>query len=154
MPQNLKNKRQHRLKILSNQSREIDLLLSSVWFDSQIGEEWREIKDTDSKYFISNKGRVLSLCMDGYLILQPFVCGEGYYCVSIKVNGVWKTRRINVLVAEYFQENPDNKTIVHHKNLKKFDNDVSNLIYMTPQEHRAEHARLERIKNEPLLSAI
>ena len=93
----------------------MSLLLSFVWEESLDNEKWKEIKDLDSRYFISSNGRVLSLCMNGYKLLQPFVCGDGYYYVDLRKDGADLKRRVHRLVAEAFIENPENKKIVHHK---------------------------------------
>lgn len=146
--------RQHQPKIISNQeNRETDLLLSFIWFDSLDGEVWREIKHTDGMNYVSNRGRVLSLYKDGVKLLKPYLRSD-YLCVSIQQDGVWKDERINRLVAIYFIDNPDNKPLVHHKNLNKLDNNVDNLVWMTDKEHCAEHARLNRLMDKKDASTL
>ena len=51
----------------------IDLLITYVWNFSLPYERWKEIPNTSGRYHISNRGRALSLCKDGYRILKPFI---------------------------------------------------------------------------------
>lgn len=64
---------------------------------------------------------------------------QGYYHCSIKyiINGkfVIKTRRINIIIAETFIDNPNNLPIVGHKNNIKTDNRVENLYWTTYSEN-------------------
>ena len=138
--------RRHSIKINTLQTRELSLLLSFVWEESLDNEKWKEIKDLDGRYFISTEGRVLSLCLDGYKLLQPFVCGDGYYYVDLRKDGIDLKSRVHRLVAEAFIENPENKPIVHHRDLNRRNNNVSNLLWMTSSEHIAEHQRLNQEK--------
>ena len=67
--------RRHDIKINSLQTREINLLLSFVWYESINGEVWKEIEGLDSRYFISTEGRVLSLCRTKAKVLKPYLRG-------------------------------------------------------------------------------
>ena len=108
----------------------IDKLLSFILANSEAGEEWKEIEWADSNYFISSKGRVLSLCNRTPRVLKAFMC-NGYLCVSI----CGHDRRINRLVAQAFIDNPDNKPIVHHRNHIKTENTRENLAWATHSEN-------------------
>ena len=79
----------------------IDKLISFILANSEPGEDWKEIEWADSDYFISSKGRVISLCNTIPRILKAFMC-NGYLCVSI----CGLDRRINRLVAKAFIDNP------------------------------------------------
>ena len=105
---------------------------------------WKEIVGLNGRYYISSEGRVLSLCLDGYKLLQPFVCGDGYLYVDLRKDGVDLKSRVHRLVAEAFIENPENKPIVHHRDTNRRNNKASNLIWMTSTEHIAEHQRLNQ----------
>lgn len=102
----------------------------------QEDEVWREIDfipetDLDGKYFVSNYGRIISLCRKEPIELKQFVCGNGYFYVSIGK----RDYRVNRLVALAFIPNPDNKRIVHHKDANRKNNHCSNLEWATDQEN-------------------
>ena len=108
----------------------IDKLLSFLIANSETDEEWKDIEWTDSNYFISTKGRVLSLCNKKPRVLKAFMC-NGYLCVSI----CGHDRRINRLVAKAFIPNPEDKPIAHHKNHDKTKKTVANLAWATQSEN-------------------
>ena len=114
--------RRHTIKVNSLQTREKSLLLSFVWYESIEGEVWKEIEGLDSRYFISTEGRVLSLCLDGYKLMQPFICGDGYYYVDLRKDGKDIKCRVHRLVAEAFVDNPEDKPIVHHRDTNRRNN--------------------------------
>ena len=140
--------RRHTIKINSLQSRELSLLLSFVWNESLEKEVWKEIKDLDSRYFISTEGRVLSLCLDGYKLMQPFVCGDGYYYVDLRKNGKDIKCRIHRLVADAFIDNPKDKPVVHHKDTNRKNNKVLNLEWLTDAEHAEVHRQINQEKKK------
>lgn len=123
----------------------IDKLLSFLIANSETDEEWKEIEWADSNYFISSKGRVLSLCNKQPRVLKAFMC-NGYLCVSI----CGHDRRINRLVAKAFIPNPEGKPIAHHKNHDKTKNTVANLAWATHSENTT--AYFDSIKQEHLES--
>ena len=137
---------------------DLDRFISLVWFNCLPDEVWREIPMTDGKNFVSNKGRVASIRNNRAQFLQQYVCGDGYYYVSLRFEGDMKFRdvRVNRLVAQAFLDNPDNKPIVHHKDLNKKNNCVDNLVYLTYKEHAETHKTLnkEAPADEALLSTI
>ena len=108
----------------------IDKLISFLLANSEADEEWKEIEWADSNYFISSKGRVLSLCNNKPRVLKAFMC-NGYLCVSI----CGHDRRINRLVANAFIPKPEGKPIAHHKNHDKTKNTVANLAWATHSEN-------------------
>ena len=115
------------------------LVIASYLLEMGADEVWKEIdylprEETESRYFVSNYGSVISLCRNKPIIFQPFLCGgcgSQYYYVSIGGNDY----RINRLVAQAFIPNPENKPIVHHKDHNKLNNHYSNLEWATPQEN-------------------
>ena len=60
---------------------------------------------------------------------------NGYHIVSLSLNGKKYTRKIHRLVALAFIPNPENKSEVNHKDGDKWNNDVSNLEWVTPLEN-------------------
>lgn len=140
--------RRHDIKINSLQTREMSLLLSFVWLESNSGEVWKEIAELDSRYFVSTEGRILSLCLDGYKLLRPFVGGDGYYYVDLRKDGKDIKCRVHRLVADAFIDNTDNKPIVHHRDTNRQNNKVSNLQWVTEEEHAAEHQKINKRNRE------
>lgn len=129
-----------KILIQANQGNpKLDLFLSFVWNYSLEGEVWKEIEGFDGRYYISSKGRVLSICMDRYKVLKPFICGDGYYYVDLRKDNQDYKSRVHRLVAATFLPNPENKTIVHHKDFNRLNNTVQNLIYVSHQEHITIH---------------
>lgn len=63
-------------------------------------EQWKEIKGTDQKYYISNKGRVKSLCDYQAMIMKPYINQNGYYKVGIQQEGKQQQKFLHCLVAE------------------------------------------------------
>lgn len=124
----------------------VDRLLSFLLANSETDEEWKEIEWADSNYFISSKGRVLSLCNRTPRVLKAFMC-NGYLCVSI----CGHDRRINRLVANAFIPNPEGKPIAHHKNHDKTKNTVANLAWATHSENTTAYfdsKKKEQIESE------
>ena len=122
-------------------TKKVDKLLDYIFQKSLIDEVWKEIPWADSNYFVSNKGRVLSLCNSQPIILRPYNIG-GYYKVSI----CGRDRKINRLVAQAFIDNPQNKPVVHHKDHNKLNNDVSNLEWATYKENTTAYHKYKREK--------
>ena len=106
------------------------------------GEVWKEIQDYP-KYFISNKGRVYSFKSNKLLKLQEYA---HYIYVELYNNKKKKKIRLHRLIAIHFLENPDNKPYVHHIDGNWYNNDVSNLMWVTYAEHRKLHEELNRLK--------
>ncbi|MBO5105424.1 MAG: NUMOD4 motif-containing HNH endonuclease [Clostridia bacterium] len=124
----------------------VDKLISFLLANSEADEEWKEIEWADTNYFISSKGRVLSLCNSIPRVLKAFMC-NGYLCVSI----CGHDRRINRLVANAFIPNPDGKPIAHHKNHDKTKNTVANLAWATHSENTTAYfdsKKQEKIESE------
>lgn len=89
-------------------------------------EIWKDIVGYEGLYQVSNWGNVKSLKRG---ILKPWINKPGYYVVSLSNNGVVKDFGIHQIVAMAFLcHQPDGyKTVVHHKNENKLDNNLSNL---------------------------
>ena len=132
------------------QNRDLDRFLSLIWSKSLPYENWREIERTQGQNYVSTEGRVISIRRNKAIFLQPYICGSGYYCVSIKYDGEeqFTDARINVLVAQAFIPNPENKPIVHHKDGNRLNNRVSNLEWLTTAEHGEAHRKLNAIQKK------
>ena len=80
---------------------------------------------------------------------KPY-CNNGYLSYYLKWNNKTYPKRIHRLVAEAFIPNPDNKPFVHHKDHNKFNNDVSNLEWVTEKENTQNN--LPKTKQEPFIN--
>ena len=89
-------------------------------------EIWKDKKDYEGHYQVSNCGRVKSIKFGKEIILKQNIKG-GYYSVVLSKNGILKNYLVHRLVAEAFLDNPDNLPQVNHKDECKTNNIVSNL---------------------------
>ena len=101
-------------------------------------EIWKDIKDYEGYYQISNLGRVKSLSRlvdnryyNKECILKPRLHLKGYHLVALSKNGKITGHSVHRLVAETFIENPDNLPEVNHKDEDKTNNCVDNLEWCT-----------------------
>ena len=95
-------------------------------------EIWKDIKDYEGLYQISNLGNVKSLKTNS--ILKPSRARK-YIGVNLYKNKVVKTRTIHRLVAEHFLSNPENKPCVNHLDEDVTNNNVENLQWCTYKEN-------------------
>lgn len=100
-------------------------------------EIWKDIKDYEGLYQVSNLGRVKSLVRklnDGRLwkemILKQEI-NQGYARVLLSNNKNKKHKRVHRLVAEAFIPNPNNYPIINHKDENRLNNRVDNLEWCT-----------------------
>ena len=114
-------------------------------------EVWKDIKDYEGKYQISNLGRVRSLIYknnaNGKIysrikILKAFKDNKGYKRIYLKM---WKRKnaQIHRLVAQAFIENPNNKPQINHKDKNKENNNVNNLEWVTNSENQLHRYRFK-----------
>lgn len=105
-------------------------------------EIWRDIKDYEGYYQVSNLGNVKSINRKIVLknnktmlikerILKQSIGNNNYLIVSLFKNGNGHSFTVHRLVAEAFIPNPDNLPEVNHKNENKTDNCVDNLEWCT-----------------------
>lgn len=101
-------------------------------------EIWKDIKDYEGLYQVSNFGRVRSV--DHYVnyknIKKRLIIGKilklnkdnrGYYVVTLSKNNIRKNYSVHRLVAEAFILNPDNLPTVDHIDRNRLNNNVENL---------------------------
>lgn len=131
-------------------------------------EIWKDIKDYEGLYQVSNLGRVrsvdhyvcynksnntLSLCKGR---IKKFNLNKqtGYYTVCLSKNGKEKTFSVHRLVAEAFKPNPHNYPTVDHINRIRTDNRVENLRWYPYelQQKNADRETQRKITKEKLLN--
>jgi len=95
-------------------------------------------------YAVTNRGRVLD-CRSGKAIeMKGSLNRKGYRQVGLKgPDGSYTTRLVHRLVAEAFIPNPDKLKHIHHLDEVKMNNDVSNLIWISPKAHDNMHKHAE-----------
>jgi len=98
-------------------------------------EEWKDIKDYEGYYQISNLGRVKSFFGNKEKIRKLNKDQKGYLRVSLTKNKVRNTQKVHRLVANHFIPNPQNKPQVNHINSIKHDNRLENLEWCTQKEN-------------------
>ena len=114
-------------------------------------EIWRDIKDYETLYQVSDLGRVksmerLRIGNHGALtkvhekIMTFKIDKNGYHCLSLSKDNKTKMKRVSRLVAEAFIPNPENKPEVNHKDCNKSNNNVNNLEWVSKIENE-EHAK-------------
>jgi hypothetical protein len=118
-------------------------------------EEWRYIDGYDGLYEVSNKGRVrrtpttiVEYTESGAIVgertrdvyyLNPTLNFHGYYHLGLTCMGKTKTERVHDLVARTFLPHDESETVIHHIDGISTNNDVCNLVWLTPDEHKEMH---------------
>jgi hypothetical protein len=167
---------QHKLKNVSNMLNYEDLpeVNSERWlsFEDLEGEIWKDVRNYETKYQISNYGRVKSkerarwngrcfVKQKGRIMrLSLLKTKGGYYYVSFHNKSGETSNKIftHRLVAESFIPNENNYPCVNHKNENSRDNRVCNLewcdyaynnSYGTGQT-RSQITRIEKRVSKPV----
>lgn len=93
-------------------------------------EEWKDIKNYEGLYQVSNFGRILSLNYNRTgkpELMNPSETKGGYLVVELWKNKEKKRCLVHRIVAETFLENPENKPEINHIDEDKTNNRVDNL---------------------------
>lgn len=105
-------------------------------------EEWKDMPNYESRYEVSNQGRVRSKerkveTSEGYIqerggnVRSLFEDKGGYMRVTLQGDGSPETFSVHRLVARLFVPNPDNLPIVHHKDGDTYNNNSDNLEWVS-----------------------
>lgn len=127
------------------QNPELDRFLSYIWNnqEQENPEIWREIKETNGLYYVSNYGRVLSVNKHSKHILQQTADNDNYLWITTSIDGKCKNHRVHQLVADYFLYKPKGANLIHHIDGNKWNNNADNLIWLTAKQHAKAHKLLD-----------
>lgn len=102
-------------------------------------EIWKDIKNYEGLYQVSNLGRIKSLGNKinhkNSIYLKKRPNKYGYEYVILQNNKKKKSKTVHRLVAEAFISNLENKKQVNHIDGNKLNNNVDNLEWSTPSEN-------------------
>jgi len=99
-------------------------------------EEWRDIKDFEGYYQISNFGRLKSFKQyKNGKILKLTNSKNSYFSVVLCTNNYRKSTRIHRLVAEHFLFNLCDYKLVNHIDGNKQNNRLDNLEWCSPSQN-------------------
>jgi hypothetical protein len=78
------------------------------------GEIWKDMKDTEGRYQVSNLGRVKSTVYQNYKPLSPSVRKGGFFGFNTCIDNVRVSRMLHMEIARAFHENPfdDERVII------------------------------------------
>ena len=95
---------------------------------------WKEVNGYEGLYEVSDDGQVRRLLSNGKT--KPVKNRENLYpTVSLSKNSIRRSYNVHRLVAEAFLEKPEGATEVNHKDGNKWNNNVSNLEWVTQREN-------------------
>ncbi|MBQ9488273.1 MAG: NUMOD4 motif-containing HNH endonuclease [Selenomonadaceae bacterium] len=117
-------------------------------------EIWRDVKDFEGIYQVSNLGRVKSFYGKEPRILKPGEHWNGYLGVVLFKNDHRKTYSVHRLIAEAFIPNPENKSMVNHKDGNKQNNCLENLEWATRSENVLHAHKIGLVKNKRCEKAL
>lgn len=111
-------------------------------------EVFKDIKDYEGIYQISNFGRIKSL--HNYRknnILKPKI-KKGYYQIGLRKNNKRKWYSVHRLVAQTFLPNENNLPQVNHKDENKLNNNVNNLEWCSASYNNCYGTRIKRVQEK------
>jgi len=106
-------------------------------------EIWKDIKEYEGLYRVSNHGKVFSMRKTRLLKIG---FGRIYGNVELRHNGTRKRIAVHRLVAMHFVENPRSLNMVNHLDEDKTNNIHSNLEWVTPKENTRHSWRLNPLR--------
>lgn len=122
-------------------------------------EKWEEVKGFEDYYEVSSLGRVRSkdrkvngkngsVAERKGKMIKPFITGNGYLTVTLRVGNIRQNGRIHKLVAEAFLGHTSTDgLVVDHINEVKDDNRLCNLQVITHRENVSKSKRFNRLKD-------
>lgn len=107
------------------------------------GEHWREVRDSDGRYQVSNLGRIASMnyrsragALGTVAVMTPAPDANGYLRTMMRRGGKWVTVKVHRIVAEHWVPNPEGKAEVNHVDFDRQNNRADNLEWTTRAENR------------------
>ena len=120
-------------------NKEIQELKSTLEDFKRVTEEiWKDIKDYEGLYQVSNLGRVRSLNYNRTnesKVIKETIDINGYAYVDLSKRGEKKRYKVHRLVADTFISKIDSKDNIDHINTIRTDNRVENLRWCTHKEN-------------------
>lgn len=102
-------------------------------------EIWKDIKNYEGMYQISNTGKVKSFRNNEPRIMKTSLL-QGYPVVQLSNHNDRHTFELHRLVAEAFIPNPNNYPFINHKNEIRNDNRINNLEWCS-QKMNVNHSK-------------
>lgn len=101
-------------------------------------EIWKDVKNYEGAYMVSNLGRIKSLPRKGTKgnILNPSRNNKGYCTVELTFKGKNRSTFVHRVVAENFIPNLKNLPEVNHIDGNKLNNNVENLEWVTKGQNQ------------------
>ena len=106
-----------------------------MWVFCIMEEIYKDVIGYEGIYQVSNLGNV-KYCKTG-LIRNYYLEKTGYYSITLRKNGIGKTRKVHQLVAESFLNHKrcGFELVVNHIDLDKTNNKLDNLEIVTNREN-------------------
>lgn len=110
-------------------------MIRNLW-----NESWKAVVFDDAileseKYKVSNYGRLIKVLKQEEVLIEKQYTINNYYTVAVtKKDGKKTSRYIHKLIAYVFLEKPENAKFVIHLDYDKFNNNLSNLKWVTKRE--------------------
>lgn len=122
-------------------------------------ELWKDIKNYEGLYQISNLGRIKRLmfinnnvCKKQERILKITDNGNGYKIVGL-CNKNRKNFYVHRLVAQAFLENKDNHTQINHKDYNRANNNVENLEWISVKDN-INYSKINRLNSKRVVRKV
>lgn len=109
-------------------------------------QEWKKIRGTGGKYYVSRGGNIFSKRANR--VLSPCKDKNGYMVITLGV----KQYKVHRLVADAFCRHFSNRTEVNHINGIKDDNRAENLEWVSHGENQRHRRRVLKHGECPLLN--
>jgi hypothetical protein len=113
-------------------------------------EEWRPVVGYEDHYKVSNLGRIWSNRKDACMAAHPNP--KGYPAVSLRKDGVTRTRTVHRLVAIAFLAPVDAAMEVNHKDGNRANPRLDNLEWVTRSGNETHSRRVLRNLCQPVIA--